>query len=259
MRGNGKIHSGETFSPTRLADSKIYFGHQSVGDNMIDGIQMYLQSQQAVTLNINNVSGSHAVTDVGFYHAKIGVNGDPLSKILAFKDAMLNGLGAQLDTAGMKLCFWDIRHDTDIDSVLDAYFQTIEDIKRHCPKLSIYHFTVPLMRCSGGIKQKLKKIMGRPIIPELDNIMRNVYNERLAEKIPDKAFVFDIAWQESVKADGSQALFRNGKNTYRCLAAEHTDDGGHLNDRARLLIAKNFIIFLENILAASNHVAGIEA
>ena len=72
-----------------------------------------------------------AISGPGRHHAKVGQNGDPQSKAKAFKQALDSGIGNEVDIALMKFCFWDIRHETDIDAVFEDYRSTMAELT-HC-------------------------------------------------------------------------------------------------------------------------------
>ncbi len=92
----------------------VFFGHQSVGDNILDGLRHLSQTSGWSALTFVEIDRTPVASSAAFIHARIGQNGDPQSKINAFRQALESGLGAKVDVAMMKFCFWDIRHDTDV-------------------------------------------------------------------------------------------------------------------------------------------------
>ena len=79
-----------------------------------------------------------------------------------------------------------------------------------------------------------------------DNIKRSEFNDRLREEYGTKEFLFDLATLESTYPDGSKAIFKDSGKTYYHMVPDYTDDGGHLNERGRKIIAENLLIFLAN-------------
>jgi hypothetical protein len=90
----GKMPEKTTHSPSikdipesawkKLSEKKVYFGHQSVGNNIINGIKDLMKENPQVKLNILKTKDP---TDFGapiFAHANIGKNRNPKSKIDAF-------------------------------------------------------------------------------------------------------------------------------------------------------------------------------
>src|SRR3989339_816109 len=59
---------------------KIFFGHQSVGGNILEGIHSLLAGTTQPALRIVETADPSSFTEPLFAHAKIGTNGDPQSK-----------------------------------------------------------------------------------------------------------------------------------------------------------------------------------
>ena len=91
-----------------LKEKKIYFGHQSVGNNIIDGLKDWGRQKPEVKLRIIRLQDSYKIDSPGLYQASIGKNEDPRSKIDAFVAAMRQGIGNSADIAFFKFCFVDI-------------------------------------------------------------------------------------------------------------------------------------------------------
>lgn len=90
-----------------LADKKIYFGHQSVGRNIVAGIKAIVAKNPEIQLRIletNNVSDFQSPV---FAHSRIGENRKPYSKINAFSQFMNSGIGVNADLALFKFCYVD--------------------------------------------------------------------------------------------------------------------------------------------------------
>ena len=62
-----------------LAKKKIYFGHQSVGENIIDGVLDVMKSNQAISLNFKEDIDKTSLSSPMFLHSSIGKNGDPIA------------------------------------------------------------------------------------------------------------------------------------------------------------------------------------
>ena len=61
----------------RLAARRVFFGHQSVGANLIEGIEDVLRSCPDLPLRIVESNDPSAMAEPGLYHARIGENGHP--------------------------------------------------------------------------------------------------------------------------------------------------------------------------------------
>jgi hypothetical protein len=231
----------------KLSEKKIFFGHQSVGDNILDGLAKLMQHNKAIRLNIVKTSHSDMFTKPMFAHASVGSNGDANSKIAAFRDYIRNGIGKQADMAFFKFCFWDIRSKTDIQQVFNNYKTTLSELEKQYPSVTFVHFTIPLMSRTGGIKGEIKKIFNMTDESDRDNMRRNELNNLILKEYGGREHVFDIAAFESTLPDGRRTFFSNDGQRYYYLAPEYTDDGGHLNDRGRKIVAEEFLIFLAKL------------
>src|SRR3989338_11041701 len=64
-----------------LLNKKIFFGHASVGYNIVEGIDEIKASNNRVTgLNIQEITTPADIKVPGFYHIKNGKNAQPKSK-----------------------------------------------------------------------------------------------------------------------------------------------------------------------------------
>ena len=68
----------------RLGQKKIFFGHQSVGNNIIAGLQKLGAENSELKLNIVRIEQFGPLGDPGFYHSDIGKNDYPKTKIVYF-------------------------------------------------------------------------------------------------------------------------------------------------------------------------------
>ncbi len=239
-----------TTSWNKLSEKRIYFGHQSVGDNVIDGIKKLMETDNTVKLNIKITKDAESFNSPVFAHSSIGENGDIDSKLADFSQNIRKGIGDKVDIAFLKLCFWDVRRKTNVDDVFNNYKKTITSLQKQYPKTVFVHLTVPLMSHSNGIVANIKRMI-KPDNGELDNIKRNELNRLIVKEYGDKEPLFDIALVESTFPDGRRAIFsKDGKNYYY-LPSEYTDDGGHLNEEARKHVAEQLLITLAKLAEAN--------
>ena len=92
----------------RLGQKRIFFGHQSVGYNIIEGIQDLVAGNESVSLNVVESKDAKTIANPMFVHAKVGRNRSPESKIAEFKELMENGFGDKVDVAFFIFCYVDI-------------------------------------------------------------------------------------------------------------------------------------------------------
>jgi hypothetical protein len=230
-----------------LSRKVIFFGHQSVGSNIIEGIEEIEREHEQIHLNIVEGTGLGGVEGSVFLHAKIGRNTEPQSKINVFFELLQNGLGASTDIAFFKFCYLDISASTDVKSLFSDYEQHLACLKEEMPGVKFLHVTVPLTTVQSGPKAWIKRIFSKPLGGYEDNAKRNEFNDLLRAAYQGKEPVFDLASVESTRPDGSVASFEQGGKTYRRLASEYTNDGAHLNERGRRIAAAELLVFLARL------------
>ena len=232
--GNGEPWSGVNFTQADVDIvklHKIYFGHKSVGYNIVAGIRRisdihiltaYNQPDQndgSLRTTILQLTGGPA-----FVEHDIGSDGRPFDKIASFERFMNDIIRDNVDVAFFKFCYMDIDASTDVSALIAAYQAAIDRLHTCFPKVIIAHFTVPLY--------------SRPA--SFDNNKREQFSNWLRETYKDK--VFDIASIESVDSKGNTAI--SWDNATIAMADEWTDDGGHLNEAGQNQISGALIAFL---------------
>lgn len=236
----------------KLAEKKIFFGHQSVGSNIIKGINDIINEREYIKLNIVRTGNPTDFDQPIFAHSSVGRNTEPDSKIKSFRDIMDAGIGDKVDIAFFKFCFVDIMRDSDPREILDSYNTLIEDLKGRYPQTRFLHVTVPVCSVPRGVKRPLKEfvklLIGRPRVMTLDdNIMRQHYNTLLKDAYSPTEHVFDLALIESVNPGGFRCYATKGAEKVFVMVPEYTDDGGHLNERGRKKIAEQLLIMLAEV------------
>jgi len=229
----------------QLSKQRIYFGHQSVGYNMLDGIEMILNENLNIKLNIKKGKDLNFFKSPVFAHDNNGSNRDPKAKIDDFCNTVESGLGEKVDLAGFKFCYVDIENDSDIKGVFDYYKRRMNEISLKYPNIKIIHFTVPIKSLQSGPKSMVKKLLGKDIGIK-DNIARQQFNELLVNEYKDQ-LIFDLAKSESTYSDGSREYSEvDGKTIFTMIPA-YTNDGGHLSKKGELIIGGEFLMYLANI------------
>jgi hypothetical protein len=218
-----------------LSQKKIYFGHQSVGANIIEGLKKVIAQRPGIDLNIRETFDAADFSEPLFAHSPVGRNKAPVSKIERFREIVESGVGQAADIIFVKFCFVDIDHETDIESLFKNYVDLVDDLEKDFPNLRVITFTVPLLSKPVGIKTRLKKFLGRLPWYEKDNVQRNLFNDMLRARFGGS--LFDLAAIESRIDDTKKATFREGGKDYELLRRDYTDDGGHLNSKGRQIVA----------------------
>ena len=217
-----------------LAARRLYFGHQSVGGNIVDGIRSVLAEHPEIPLQVFEAKELDAGSAPGLYHARIGRNGDPDSKISEF-DGIVGRGGPSV--AVLKFCYVDVDGRRDPDALFAAYRRDMAALRARQPGLVIVHVTMPLTT-TGEVRRSTSCDL---------NLIRNRYNALLRQAYVGKEPVFDLARLESTRADGSRSFFVHGADTVYTLASDKTDDGGHLNAAARQAAAELFLAVLATV------------
>ncbi|HEX2781683.1 MAG TPA: SGNH/GDSL hydrolase family protein [Gemmatimonadaceae bacterium] len=232
----------------RLARRRIFFGHQSVGDNLMEGVARVVAADQRIRLRVEKRDQADFTDGPALVHTLIGRNYEPESKSAAFLDALA---GAEVpDVALYKFCYVDIGPKTDPDTLFAEYARTVDRAQSLHPELTIVHVTVPLMtaRPATGLKGFARRLLGRGPSPEIENnVKRNRYNALLRARYAGSAPVFDLARIESTRPDGSRSYFLRGADTIYTLAPELTTDGGHLNELGQRRAAERFLALLARL------------
>jgi len=233
----------------QLSLKKIFFAHQSVGENIINGIKVLMKESSDIKLNISEISSSCPYDTGIFAHSRVGKNGNPGSKIDHFKRLMESGAGNRADIAFLKFCYLDINTGTDLDALFYKYRTTMNELAEKYPETTFIHVTIPLTLTPSGVqgvitqtKDFIKKVTGKEIT--YDNRVKYKFNSMMREEYGGKNRLFDLARFESTTQDGKLISYTNEKSPYYTLLPEYTDDGGHLNETGRKKIAGDLLYFL---------------
>lgn len=209
-----------------VLSEKVFFGHQSVGGNIVQGIHDLMGSDSRLLLNMVSSSNPASIAAPAFIDALIGANGDTASKDAAFTTIVDNGYGSQGGIAMYKYCYVDIDDNSNVQQLLQNYTGTINALKARYPSLTVIPVTAPLMTGPSTGRDKF------------NTLLRTAF-----ANTP----IFDLAAAESTHADGSRSSTTVGGVTVYTLASEYTNDGGHLNTVGRQAVAKQLLITLAGL------------
>jgi len=221
-----------------VAQERVYFGHQSVGKNILDGLKE-LSAGERVPVTVTEVPQAAQLKGPGIGHLFVPENGDPMLKLANFRKAL--GEGSPVDIALVKFCYVDIKADTDMRALFAAYQKTIDELRARNPRTTFVHVTLPLTTVQTGPKAWAKRLLGRAPYGTIDNVKRDEYNTMLRRAYAGREPIFDLARIESIAADGSQATVEWDGKTAPAMVPAYTDDGGHLNQVGRLRAAAEFV------------------
>lgn len=226
-----------------LATKRIYFAHQSVGDNILGGVPEVYAKAGVSAPRITDIdtggldpskSGSIPVGTI--VHSHIGVNGDPLGKLDAFAAQLRGGLGEQIDVAILKFCYVDINAETDLHALFERYRATLAELGKEFPAVVFVPATAPLTT-EDGARQAAKNLLGRTS----DNIAREKYNALVRAEYASSGYLFDPAGVESTEPDGTRVSRSAGGQVHFALYAGYAADEGHLNAEGARRVAGEFL------------------
>ena len=242
MKANKNISILQSAAIDSLATKYIFFGHKSVGYNIMEGVQRLVDTQDQLSqLVISEIGDTLKMDRPGLYHKANGQNGLPKSKCDAFRDFLIKDRrGDRFDLALFKLCWADFTPKTDVKDLFAHYVRTVNEVRLTFPNLKIVHVTVPLYTHTRGIKGIVKDILR----PDILNVKRNQFNQLLTDTYAGKEPLFDLAGVESTRPDGSRSTFEYEGKTYYSLHAPYSDDGGHLNDVGKVFVANELLAAL---------------
>ena len=231
----------------KLASKKIYFGHQSVGYNIIDAIKTQTPSDSG--LIITETCNPQDFKKPLFAHSQNGENFKPESKIASFAQKMDSGLGDKVDIAFFKFCYVDVTAGTDVVKLFTEYKNTMNLLIKKYPKTKFLHVTVPVTsEKSNGLKNQIKyfikKLTGNKTGEIYDNINRMKFNDLLRKEYGEK--VFNLASIESSDNSGNEIVSEKGGIKHQILLPQYTNDGGHLNYEGGRIVALKIIQFINN-------------
>lgn len=241
-----------------MAESRVFFGHHSVGNNILKGIRT-LADRAGVPLRIEEVAIGHpAPQGPGLFHAKVGENLDPDAKIAGFAQALGAANEAPYDVATFKFCYVDLDEgskERSPDKLFTRYSSEMSAIETAHPGVSILHATMPLMAEPPGRKTRLKRLLGLSTVTDAANLDRGEFNQRVRDRYAgDK--LLDVARFEATRPDGTVAGFPVGGREVEMLVLDYTSDGGHLNALGQERVAADFI---HSIAEALRHRGAVQS
>jgi len=207
-----------------LRGAHVFFGHQSVGANILEGLRT-LSREAGIIVEIEE--------------AGVGENGKPASKFEDFARRAENAPTGSLQLLLVKLCFADFAPDTEVAPLIEAYKSAVARVRKAQPSARIVHVTPPLFRPPSGWKTSVKRMLGKSLWEEQSNARNAEFRERLRAAFPDESF-FDLATLESTRPDGSQERYEVDGKPVAMLWPGFASDEGHLNETGQRVVAKAF-------------------
>ena len=237
----------------RLERSRIFFAHQSVGENVVEGVAALQRDSRASSLHVVDLTAAESAPGGFFAHARLGENGYPKGKTDAFVSALEGGLGRHTDMAFQKYCFVDIDAQTNVQQLFDYYRGAMNRVRQEFPHLRLVHVTAPLVHVQSGPRAVVKRLIGRAPDHYEDNMARERFNTLMRSEYRGREPVFDLAAIEASRPGERPTPLRfHDSDVFELLPDYAAADGAHLNEIAQKRIATELLVFLANVMADSD-------
>jgi hypothetical protein len=227
----------------------IYFGHQSVGNGVVAGIERF-RNEYALPLRVVQTREPATVSGPAFVHFLAGDNRDYASKNAALLRLLDCRTRAERPIVLLKYCYVDLISVTESETMFEAYRDTIETLQFAHPDVTVVHSTIPLTTVEGGLRATAEKFLGRQTQREAA-VARHRYNELMRFEFGGASPIFDLARVEATRADGTLASFTMSGALIETLAPENTYDGGHLAPRGERAAAHALLDVLAGVIEGS--------
>ena len=237
-----------------LAQRQIFFGHQSVGGNIMQGVAEVIAANPRIRLNVVESRPLGDTAQPAFRHALVGRNDFPIEKFDDFAKVASTGFGPDGGVAMLKLCYIDIHTHTNANDLFAQYQRRVAQLRSANPSVTVVHFTSPLTTIENWKGQLRARLTGNNTQRDR-NVVRHRYNELLRRTYEGREPVFDIASLEARLPDGRSVFYRADDEQVPLLAPQYTDDGGHLNAAARRMVAEQLLIMLARLEPARPAIA----
>ena len=228
---------------------KTFFAHQSVGANILAGIQESTDLGRTAVrvLDLTRAHEPYPAEPLLIIHERVGTNREPLTKIAAFRDLLNAKHRPEVDVALLKFCYVDIATQPDAETLWRHYEAAIEQLSTDQPGVQLVHCTVPLRALPEGPYAWLRRALGHRHPHIIGNRARDWFYRQLRARFGGRNELFDLAAVQSRRADGRVCELNDGGTRVPSLAREWTYDGGHFNERGRTIAAAAFLEFLQTL------------
>ncbi|NWJ47440.1 MAG: SGNH/GDSL hydrolase family protein [Chloroflexi bacterium] len=214
------IDASNSLIPQQYLDNarnlKILFNHQSVGYNVLEGLDALAQSNpdrySLTTADVEQANWYLENNGVGGFTR--GENENPASKVVGFKELFDNeGYADRVQVAMMKFCFVD--NTSAASKIWENYRDGMNYLETKYPKVKFVWWTMPLITDGNQIRDQYNKLVR-------DYVKAN------------NKILFDIADIESHEPSGKAVT----NNNYPALFNNYSSDGGHLNEQGSQRVAQ---------------------
>ncbi len=234
--GIAAFDSLSTADKDTLKNTKVFFHHMSVGENLMMGFNNWSPPWPGGTNSLGfvfqSVSGASDYDSKTLGEKAFGFNGNPHQKISDFQNHVLTmGIGAKVDVAGFKYCYNDLTVDLTStgDDVISAYQTAFGQIEGQTTGVAFFHVTTPLQPAN-----QWQTVENNTLREKFATFLRGTY-------AGGRHVVFDLQAIESTKVNGD--VCKQGAVPVLCEEWAGDNDG-HLNDAGSTRAAKAFLFAL---------------
>ena len=230
-----------------LARRRIYFAHQSVGAQLLDGVRQMLEAAPTVPLRIVEYGERGTWSRGTIVHDWVGTNGHPADKIADFAGAVRSGVGDAADLVSFKFCYADFDAGTPVLPLFERYGRTLAALRREYPRVAFVHTTVPLTTVQHGAPAIFARVRGPAPWGAVENAKRGEFNALMRASYGDGEPLFDLAALEATGSDGRPFFYRRADRDWPALPEGSTPDGGHLTRALQGWVARKWVEFLAEV------------
>lgn len=213
---------------TRLVDRQIVFAHQSVGSDILAGVELLAQRAQ-VQMPMRETRSARP-EDKGIVHFKVGRNEAPEEKLADFRGRFSSDGFPYADLAILKLCYIDFIATTDGVALGQKYVDLLDTLQQQHQSTRFIAVTAPLTVEQTGIKAWIKRALGREPAGIAENRQRSAFNTIVRSRYAAGNQLFDLAAAESGSSEAGQSL-----------RPELASDGRHLNEKGQIFVARELL------------------
>lgn len=225
-----------------LRGMRVVFAHQSVGANVLNGVQTLAREAEA---SLAVTESRDLSADGAIVHFAVGENERPASKLADFTRTVDGAQGPAPDVALLKFCYLDFNDESDGVRLAEEYTRTLDALAARHPRTRFAAVTAPLTIAQTGPRVWAKKLLGRPAAGYASNVHRLAFNERLRQTFGSRGLLFDLA---AIEAEGMPPQSHQGR-PFESLNPAFTSDGGHLNAVGQRRAAARLVKFLTGLAA----------
>lgn len=188
---------------------RVVFGHQSVGYQAIQGVQMWADDLNTSDPNVIDVeSGTVPATGGFFGHLYAGTNGDARTKTAELLSLLQNGLAAKVDIVVLKFCYADLRSNSGYtpQQMFNTYKTWVDTVESSFPNLKVIYATEAI-------------VMGANSDGGANNVLRQTYNNLVRAQYASSGRLWDVAKIESTDPSGNRVLHNGVESLYSGYAS----------------------------------------